>query len=200
MEIHLIRHTRPAVSKGICYGQSDLDVVESFTEEAMQIRQYLPEGIERVYSSPLQRCSKLARYLFPEHEVVYHDHLMEINCGEWEMREWDAIPAEEIKPWMDNFVHVTIPGGENYIDLYKRVTTQFDAVVAHGQHAAIVTHGGVIRSILTHITGTALADSFTAFSLHYSCVVKIMAEQGELRHEVLYNFAGEAETHKPSYY
>ncbi|TAH03053.1 MAG: hypothetical protein EAZ16_08610 [Sphingobacteriales bacterium] len=35
------------------------------------------------------------------------------------------------------------------------------------QPAVIVTHGGVIRSILSFITNTQLADSFKVFKLHY---------------------------------
>jgi alpha-ribazole phosphatase len=43
--IFLIRHTTPAVAKGICYGQTDLDITESFVEEAEAIRGHLPSGI-----------------------------------------------------------------------------------------------------------------------------------------------------------
>ena len=57
--------TTPAVDKGICYGQTDLDVTESFFEEAEMILRALPPGIVAVYSSPLQRCTRLARHLFP---------------------------------------------------------------------------------------------------------------------------------------
>lgn len=86
MEIYLIRHTTPAVEKGVCYGQSDLDVTDSFIAEAMAIKPHLPEHIEQVHSSPLQRCSKLAQYLFPMHAHTHHDDLMEINCGHWELK------------------------------------------------------------------------------------------------------------------
>ena len=33
--IYLVRHTAPAVSRGICYGQSDIDVMESFYDELL---------------------------------------------------------------------------------------------------------------------------------------------------------------------
>ncbi len=201
MEIYLIRHTKPDVAKGVCYGQTDLDVADSFAAEAAAIRQYLPaDGIAEVHSSPLRRCSQLAQHLFPAHPIAFHDHLMEINCGEWEMQRWDDIPAAELQPWMDDFVQVTIPGGESYTDLYQRVTERFAYVLAGGRNAAIVAHGGVIRSILAYITGTALVDSFTIFTLHYGCVVRITGEAGNLVHEVLHNVATEAETHKPSQY
>jgi alpha-ribazole phosphatase len=70
MEIYLIRHTTPQVESGTCYGQADLDVTETFELEASIIQQHLPAHITQVHSSPLQRCRKLADYLFPEYDNI----------------------------------------------------------------------------------------------------------------------------------
>ena len=217
-DIYLIRHTTPAVEKGICYGQTDLDVTESFTEEAEMIRQSLPARFTAVYSSPLQRCTRLASHLFPDLPLILRPQLMELHCGTWEMRGWDSLPKEEIDPWMEDFVHARVPGGESYIDLYRRVMQCWDEIAGgnspqgnpdagamHDTRAddsiAVVAHGGVIRSILAGVTGTALADSFKAFSLHYGCVIRIRPhpERGHLVHETLWNRTPpEKEQHKPS--
>jgi alpha-ribazole phosphatase len=199
--IFLIRHTTPAVAKGICYGQTDLDITESFVEEAEAIRRHLPSGITAVYSSPLQRCSRLARHLFPDHIPALLPQLMEVHCGEWEMRSWDELPKEEVDPWMADFVQVRIPGGESYLDLHQRVTQCWETIrTTQGPgDVAIVAHGGVIRSILSEITGTRLLDSFKVFSLHYGCVIRVFRLEGVLQYEVLYNQAPvEKEQHKPS--
>lgn len=214
MEIYLIRHTTPGIAKGVCYGQADLDVTGSFLSEAAIIQQYLPAKVTAVYSSPLQRCKKLAEHLFGDHDVQLHDDLKEINCGKWELKLWDDIPTDEIDPWMDDFINVRIPGGESYTDVFERVSRCFDQIINRhhvNNHtfiqpgnkdslstAVIVAHGGVIRSILSHITHTPLADSFPLFSLHYGCVVKIVQENNNLRHEVLSNITQEKEIHKPS--
>ena len=214
-EIYLIRHTTPAVAKGICYGQTDLDITESFNEEAAIIRQHLPQGITAVHSSPLQRCHRLASHLFPAHPIVLHRDLMEIHCGQWEMKGWDDLPKEEVDPWMKDFVQIRIPGGESYLDLHQRVTHCFEAIRAGrmpvgsqsgvvgqmpvgGGPLAIVAHGGVIRSILSYITGTPLINSFKVFSLHYGCVIRLFGETGPLQYEMLSNRAPEEkEQHKP---
>ncbi|HVV06263.1 MAG TPA: alpha-ribazole phosphatase [Puia sp.] len=201
-DIYLIRHTTPAVDKGICYGQTDLDVTESFMNEAAIIRQHLPLTFSSVHSSPLQRCSRLAEHLFPGHPVRLHPELMEIHCGQWEMRSWDDLPKEEVDPWMKDFVQIRIPGGESYLDLHQRVTKTFtsirDAATEQNGPIAIVAHGGVIRSILSHITGTALIDSFKVFSLHYGCVIRVYGSPNGLQHELLSNQAPrEKEQHKP---
>src|SRR5579872_3191150 len=122
MDIYLIRHTTPAVARGICYGQTDLDITDNFHEEAAIIRGFLPAAIGAVYSSPLRRCAKLAAHLFPSHSIQLRDELMEIDCGQWEMRSWDELPGEELDPWMKDFVQMRIPDGESYIDLNQRVT------------------------------------------------------------------------------
>ena len=75
--IYLIRHTTPAVARGICYGQTDLDVTGSFREEAEVIRQHLPADIGTVYSSPLKRCTQLAQQLFPDRPLRLMGELME---------------------------------------------------------------------------------------------------------------------------
>jgi len=207
--IFLIRHTTPAVAKGICYGQTDLDITESFMEEAEAIRGHLPSGpsgIVAVYSSPLQRCSRLAQHLFPDHSPILLPQLMEVHCGEWEMRSWDELPKEEVDPWMADFVQVRIPGGESYLDLHQRVTQCWEMIratmtanAAGAGDVAIVAHGGVIRSILSGITGTQLIDSFKVFSLHYGCVIRVFWQGGAPQYEILYNQAPtEREQHKPS--
>lgn len=198
--IFLIRHTTPAVARGICYGQTDLDVTESFDQESEVIRQHLPATIRSVYSSPLQRCSRLARRLFPDQPVYLLDDLMEVHCGRWEMRNWDDLPREEIDPWMADFVHVAIPGGESYLDLHERVTLCWEKIRREktAGDAAVVAHGGVIRSILSGISATPLIDSFKVFSLHYGCVVRVFEGPAGLEYEVLYNEAPpEREQHKP---
>jgi alpha-ribazole phosphatase len=198
MEIYLIRHTAPDVAKGVCYGQADIGVKETFLSEAEIIQQCLPANIAAVYSSPLQRCRQLATHLFTGHAIQFQDELQEINCGEWELRRWDDIPKAEIDSWVNDFVNVRIPGGESYEDLYQRVIAAFIDIHQKQAPAVIVAHGGVLRSILSYITNTPLKDSFTAFSLHYGCVIKITHIDGVLQHEVLSNIVHEKETHKPS--
>jgi len=214
MEIYLVRHTTPAVEKGVCYGQANLDVTETFHSEAAIIRQHLPEKATAVYSSPLKRCKILAEHLYNDHNIHLVDELMEINCGNWELKVWDEIPKHEIDPWMSDLLHVRIPAGESYTDVYERVKQCFNKIVALHQpenfnnhfpgepsnvpRTVIVAHGGVIRSILSHITNTPLMESFKLFKLHYGCVIKIVQENDRLLHEVLSNIAHEKETHKPT--
>jgi alpha-ribazole phosphatase len=198
MSIYLIRHTTPLIEKGLCYGQLDIDVTESFFEEAEQIKKVLPGIIDQVHSSPLIRCHKLASHLFPQHSISLEPRLMELACGEWEGIHWDAIPPEVIDPWMKDFVNVSIPGGESYTQMHKRVLECFTRIAEGPKPVAIVTHGGVIRSILAHITNTPLVDSFGAFKISYGCVIQLQATPTGFQHEALHSIVTEKEQHKPS--
>ena len=199
MEIYLIRHTTPAIDKGICYGQTDLDVTETFEQEMAKTKEYLPGNIQTVYSSPLQRCTKLARALFPDHSIQLHEDLMELKCGDWEMQLWDKIPKTEIQPWMDDFINVPVPNGESYEQMHERVVNRFQQVTQQPGPVVIVAHGGVLRSIVAHITNTPLKESFEVFSFHYGCVVKLVLYEDRFAHEILYNvsLAGK-EWHRPT--
>lgn len=178
MEIYLIRHTTPDVEAGTCYGQSDIDVAGTFAAEAEEIKRKLPSTIAHVVSSPLRRCRKLAAVLFPVLPIEWIDDLKEIDCGEWEMKRWNDIPESVSREWMDDFVRTPFPDGENYVQLQARVIPVFNAVERIGREAAIVAHGGVIRSILAHITQTPLEESFDRFPLPIGCVIRLRPEEG----------------------
>lgn len=172
MEIYLIRHTKPAIDTGICYGQADIDVADSFEEEAKIIKEQLPTALY-LYSSPLKRCYQLASYLYPHSVIEQHPNLKEMHFGEWELRPWDQIATDPLNSWMQDFVNVRVPGGENYLDLYDRTVDFFNRIVSKNQSAAIFTHSGNIRSILSYINNVPLEESFSKFKIGYGEVVKI---------------------------
>lgn len=197
MEIYLIRHTTPDVQKGVCYGQSDLDLTESFEEEVELIKPHLPLSFDAVYSSPLKRCRLLAERLFPDIAIQFDDRLKEIHCGDWELLAWDSIGQGELNIWMGDFVASAIPGGESYQQLYNRVI-RFYETLPTDKRIAIVAHGGVLRSLLSYITATPLLQSFEAFKIHYGCVVKLHQVEGEHIHTILHNRQTAMEQHRPS--
>ncbi len=199
MELYLIRHTTPDIKKGTCYGQADIGTTETFYEEARDIAPHLPPNITTVYSSPLTRCRQLAEHLFPQKEIVFDHRLKEISCGEWELRLWDEIEPPHLQQWMNDRINVCMPGGESYAQLYSRVVHFFDSLPQQG-HIALVSHGGVIRSLLSYINQVSIKDSFDVFSIRYGCVVHLKKEEQQFRHAVLHNPFTEKEQHRPSYY
>ena len=164
MDIYLIRHTKTDTLKGLCYGQSDVALAESFLEEAHQLQQKLPEikSDSLIFSSPLTRCVKLAERL--SDNVTTDARLLELDFGDWENRRFDDIDVDILQQWTDDFVHVAPPNGESFIGLCQRARS-FWQDVAYGMHPAseqilIITHAGVIRALLAYILKLPPANAF----------------------------------------
>ncbi|GGF26131.1 alpha-ribazole phosphatase [Echinicola rosea] len=175
MEIYLIRHTKPAIGKGICYGQSDLALAPTFSKEVEIITSKLPRTLApfAIFTSPLTRCSQLAKALFPRHDVKADSRLMELHFGTWEMKSWNDIPKEEINPWMEDFVRVPCPGGESYRQLYDRCVAFITELQQQKtDKAIIITHGGPIRAIHALFKDIPLKDSFS-LKVGYGEVLKL---------------------------
>src|SRR2546428_6419206 len=150
MDLYLIRHTEVNISPGICYGHSDIEVLESPLNQTLErLLTLLPQN-STVYSSPLIRCAFLARKIAGQ--AIYDSRLMEMNFGNWELKAWNEIAATELTPWMDDFVHVTVPGGESFKGLNDRTNEFLQDLIANEQENVItVTHAGVIRSLLCQV-------------------------------------------------
>ncbi|GAB3544467.1 alpha-ribazole phosphatase family protein [Spirosoma fluminis] len=147
MDIYLIRHTEVAVGRSVAYGQTDVDLAESYAEQRDRLLTHLTEDPassrpSAIFSSPLSRCRRLAEDLavtaaansqievapgqatvIDGHtpNVQYDDRLKEFFFGDWEMQPWSAIGREVLDPWMADFVNVKTPNGENFQDVFDRV-------------------------------------------------------------------------------
>ena len=164
MDIYLIRHTKTDTLKGLCYGQSDVGLAESFLEEAQQLQHKLSElkANRLVFSSPLIRCVKMAKML--SENVTTDARLLELDFGDWEGSCFDDIDADVLQQWTDNFVLEAPPNGESFIDLCRRVGAFWDDLV-NGINPAteqilIITHAGVIRALLAYILKLPPANAF----------------------------------------
>lgn len=178
MEIYLVRHTSTVVDRATCYGQSDVPFdIEAFDAGFSDIKNKLPRNIDVIYSSPLIRCSYLGSELvktkYPDKKLITDIRIMELNFGYWEMKKWSEINPQELKTWMNNFTNEKVPGGESNLDLHRRVSDFWNIVIERDNDCCIVTHAGVIRSILTIVNQSDLKDAFSLYAIKYGEVIKI---------------------------
>ena len=145
MRLYLIRHARPVVQGGVCYGSTDLPVEEDHQCQVLkQLLLVLPAAAP-VFSSPLQRCRSLALGL-DAGEPVFDARLVEMDFGSWEMQAWNDIPRKEIDAWAADLPHYRPGGGECLLDVATRVKSFHEALCARQDAAAIVVaHAGTIR-------------------------------------------------------
>lgn len=153
MQIFLVRHIKTTAPDGLCYGQSDLalpsDYQQAHQEIARQLKNHTFDGI---WSSPLTRCSLLAKTIAQDHllKVQYDVRLKELNFGNWEQKMWSDIETTaEAKKIFNDYLHVKAPNGESFSDLISRVSSFIEALNRCQQYkkVLIVTHAGPIRVI-----------------------------------------------------
>lgn len=179
-EILLIRHTSVEHPRGFCYGNLDVDVSTNFEAEASwlqnQLTEYLPD---KVLSSPLKRCTKLADYLFQDYTT--DDRLKELNYGAWEGLTWTEINVSEDSNWIFYNPSTVVENGESFEMQKARVVEVFKEIEASGhRRVALVVHGGVIRSLLSHIIDIPLLATKN-FRVHYASQTRLIKENDKWR-------------------
>ncbi len=162
MKIVLIRHTSVAVPKGVCYGQTDVPLSESFIEEATSVKKRLSEyKFERVFCSPLSRCVKLAEFCgYPE--AIRDNRLKELNFGEWEMMPYDKITDSKLQEWFDDYINVTPPGGESVLEQQQRFLNFIEDLRKNPVETTvgIFTHGGILINALVAFGGKSFIEVY----------------------------------------
>ncbi|MES2771377.1 MAG: histidine phosphatase family protein [Pseudomonadota bacterium] len=174
MQIFLIRHPRPQNAEGICYGQLDLDVsAQECAACAQRLRRLnLWPDAARLMSSPLRRAHALAQALHPAPEL--DARLMEMSFGDWEGKAWNDIPREQLDAWAADIVHFTPPRGESSATLKARALAALAALTTLAplsalspttaaknkpqENIVLVSHGGVIRTLLGHYLNLPVAE------------------------------------------
>ena len=150
MELHLIRHPRPAIEPGICYGQLDIGIAEAAPEVAARLRPLLPESYE-LHASPLMRARMLADELGAPR---LDGRLKEIHFGDWEGRAFDDI-GKAIDDWVADPLGFHAPGGESAREMTTRVLHWLEELRAAAPAApvVVVAHGGPLRVLAGHLLG-----------------------------------------------
>ena len=204
MDIYLIRHTEVAVGRQTAYGQSDVDLTDNYPEQLARLQSHLPDRPllphpAVIFSSPLKRCRQLADDLAASFTmgsqietapgqttvvdaqrppVQLDDRLKELFFGDWELMPWADIPPDELRTWRADFVTIRMPNGENFTDLFERVSVFWNERIVplldaqSNESVFIVSHGGVIRALLCLVLELPLQNAYR-INLDYGAVSKL---------------------------
>jgi alpha-ribazole phosphatase len=146
MRLILVRHPKPLVAAGVCYGSTDLDVAPGQLDEALAaLAPQLPGGVP-LYSSPLRRCAGLAALLCAA--PIFDERLVEMDFGQWEMRPWDDIPRADIDAWAADLVNYRPGGGDSVLRMAERIAgfySDLQRQLGSDGEAIIVCHAGAMR-------------------------------------------------------
>lgn len=165
----LVRHARPLVAPGVCYGGLDVAADDKHTKaSALRLHSALPPHITVIHSSPLRRCRQLADELFSLRAntapIQLDARLQEMDFGTWEGRRWDDIARAEIEAWIADFTRFRPGNGESLQQVLARVAQALHDAQQSGKDAVWITHAGVIRCVLwllEHGHGEPKANEWT---------------------------------------
>jgi alpha-ribazole phosphatase len=160
MRLLLVRHPRPAVAPGLCYGSTDLAALPADTQHVhAALRAAGLPGSLPVYASPLRRCADLARLLARD-AATFDARLAEMDFGRWELRSWDDIGRSAVDAWTADLLHYRPGGGENVLQVARRVAA-FEASLRAAGHAEalVVCHAGTIRLLAALRGGVPLEQA-----------------------------------------
>ncbi|UJL46627.1 histidine phosphatase family protein [Virgibacillus sp. NKC19-16] len=129
------------------------------TDEARDKLTGLPcEAYDLCVSSDLLRCRQTAAVLCSNAPYVESAAFREMNFGKWELATYAELCHEpEYRNWVDNPLINRPPDGESFSEMESRLNRGWQTLksqVDEDEHRNIllVTHGGVIRFLLTKLT------------------------------------------------
>lgn len=159
----LVRHAEPDERmRGICYGRLDVGLSERGRLQAARLPARLAAwSFEAVYASPRRRAVETAAPLGQEVRVV--EDLREIDFGALEGMPYERAAEEHpdvYRTWMERPTEVAFPGGERYAEVRARVRAAAADIRARHESAAIVAHGGTIRTLVAEALRMADEDIF----------------------------------------
>jgi alpha-ribazole phosphatase len=176
-QIILVRHTRPALAEGICYGRMDLELAPTWPQEFEQCLAQIPRA-SLILSSPSSRCLRLAQALGSRDtaDIQIDERLLELNFGEWEGRAWDDIPREGIDEWVADPVDYAPGNGESLRTLWMRVLQLREVLLERlSGTVVIVAHHGPLRALMAQAAGRPM-ESMLDHQIAWGGVIAIEPE------------------------
>lgn len=154
--ISFFRHgLTEANENGIYIGRTDYPLSDRGRSEiAAKLDAYEYPTPERVYTSPLLRCTETAELLFPDTEPIPVPDLQELDFGDFEGKSVDAlVQREDFKEYLHGGASACPPNGESVEQLsarsYRALRRIIEEMMRDDIHrAAVVTHAAIITNLL----------------------------------------------------
>lgn len=156
--ILLVRHAHNGMAGRFC-GESDPTLSEQGRQQSAKLAEELAKHrLAHLFSSDLRRTQETASYIAATTGLAVEllPGLREMRFGEWEGLNWDEISQKDAafaERWMTEYPTLSPPGGEDFRAFRERVRGALAEVAGRSTRgsAAVVTHGGVIRTCLLDV-------------------------------------------------
>ena len=149
MTIYLIRHGKTEANEKHLYcGSTNLPLTDAGREELSQYH-YDIHNI-RFITSDMKRTNETLQILFGDVPYGVDARFREVDFGIFEKHSYEELKdTPEYQKWLtgDNEANVP-PQGESGLQMKARVLAAFSEI---REDTCIITHGGVIAAIMTHL-------------------------------------------------
>jgi len=187
--VDLLRHGEVVdFERRIVRGQLDVDLTPVGERQHRHLVEWIAtwdEPPERIVASDLVRCRRLAEALAERlgRRAELRADLREQSMGAWQGKTWEEITAPDpaaVKDYWEDYVDARPPGGESLRDLYERARAAWLELEpeVRGGRVALVTHVGVIRSLLCCFLGVPPGEALRFAPAAGSCTRVLLSDSG----------------------
>lgn len=179
-EILFLRHAETDMAGTFC-GHSDPHLnVRGQLQVAELVDRLRTEKIRAVYTSDLHRAHATGIAIAEAFRVPCHMRaaLREINFGNWEGLTWEEIERRDKDyscRWVAHYPNLPAQGGENFPDFEARVLKEVNLLSIEaesiGGDIAVVTHAGVLRTVLRTLHGCSDEEAWKQ-TASYCCLIR----------------------------
>ncbi|MDV2683405.1 histidine phosphatase family protein [Alkalihalophilus lindianensis] len=187
LDVILIRHGLTQYNAERRYlGHHDLPLIEDGLNQMRDLRRLCrTQRVDRVFTSDLTRCQQTAAIVFPSEEPLLVPLLREYHFGDFEGYRYEDLCNHTLyQQWLQQPQHITPPNAETFLEFTERVVEGLKHCldVAFNEEytkIALVTHGGVIRYLLSEYA--PIVKPFTEWHAKIGSVYRLNGHASKLR-------------------
>lgn len=160
---YLIRHgSNDYFSHTLVGRKPGIHLNEAGRRESEELAEHLAaENIQKIFSSPLERCRETAEPLARRTglKIELSDPLIEVNFGDWTGKLFRELETDERwRQWNAFRTGARIPNGETMLQVQSRTAGLVLALRQEfrEQRIALVSHGDPLRAIMVYFLGAPL--------------------------------------------
>jgi broad specificity phosphatase PhoE len=205
LRIYFVRHGENIanLTKEFSSHRVDYSLTEKGIFQAQQTAGYFTDHpIRAIYSSPLKRARETASIIAQPHGLTVNrlQDLSEVDVGDLELQpptkeNWDFHNSVMVD-WLQGNVNRSFPGGENQLQLSKRMRHALKRILEQGDDGEViaVTHGGFLYMTIFDICSGL--DPSRLSDIHNCSITEVLLEHvdGRINGELI-SWAGYGHLH-----